>query len=317
MTNAARFSERYVGDALTVSNIDNSYALQILEAWVQWQGGAADRYSARLGLYDINTEFDSTEARVLFLNSAHGIGHEIAQTGLDGPSIFPTTALAARFAWQPSEAFALRVAAADAVPGSRPGINGTRLQVSVDEGALLIAQATVAYGPLAQLSLGQWGYTRRFEVLPTGGGATTERTTHNRGTYLTAEFAPRAAAGAGGDDVPWRIFGRVGYADPDVNEFDLQLSAGAAAGLAWPRRGGSEIGIGWVQARLSDRHAAALAAAGLSKEAEQNVELTWRVPLGDSVVLQPDLQYVIDPAYDRRAQDAWVVGLRIEIAAGW
>lgn len=318
MTNAARFSERYVGDAMTVSSIDNGYALQVLEAWVQWEGGAADRYSARLGLYDLNTEFDSTGARVLFVNSAHGIGHEIAQTGLDGPSIFPSTALAARFAWQPQESFTLRVAVADAVPGSQPGINGTRLRVSAEEGALLIAQASVAFGPVTQLSLGHWGYTRTFEVLTADGADRSERTTHNHGTYLTAELAPRAAtAGTAGEDAPWRVFARIGYADPEVNEFDMQLAAGAAVSLAWPARRGSEVGLAWLQARLSDWRADSFAAEGLATDPEQNIELTWRVPVGNYLVLQPDLQYVIDPAADRRARNAWVLGLRIELAAGW
>jgi porin len=317
MTNAARFSERYVGDAMAVSNIENGYALQLLEAWVQWEGGAADRYSARVGLYDLSSEFDSTEARTLFLNSAHGIGHEIAQTGLDGPSIFPSTALAARFAWQPQEAFVLRVAVADAVPGSQPGINGTRLRVSAQEGALLIAQASVSFGPVAELSLGHWGYTRSFEIVPADGAARGERESHNQGTYLNAEFAPRAVAEPAADEVPWRMFARIGYADPDVNEFDLQLAAGASAGLPWPSPNGSEIGLAWLQARLSDRKSALLDAAGLDTGPEQNVELTWRVPIGNHLVLQPDLQYVIDPADDRRARDAWVVGLRLELATAW
>ena len=47
---------------------------------------------------------------------------------------------------------------------------------------------------------------------------------------------------------------------------------------------------------------------------ERNVELTWRVPLGEHAVLQPDLQYIINPDASRATPDAWIVGLRVELA---
>ena len=47
---------------------------------------------------------------------------------------------------------------------------------------------------------------------------------------------------------------------------------------------------------------------------ERNVELTWRVPLGAHVVLQPDVQYVVNPGAERRIPNAWVVGVRLELS---
>jgi porin len=97
-TNPATFSDRYVGDAMIVSNIDSERALRILEAWFDWGFNAHGPGSVRVGLYDLNSEFDTTESRGLFINSAYGIGQELAQTGRNGPSIYPVTALAARVA---------------------------------------------------------------------------------------------------------------------------------------------------------------------------------------------------------------------------
>jgi porin len=309
MTNSATFSDRYVGDAMTVSSIDNGYAVQLLEAWIQWQPGSAGRASLRVGLYDLNTEFDTTEARTLFMNSAHGIGHELSQTGRNGPSIFPSTSLAARMAWQPRESVQVLLAAVAAEPDASSRLDASRFGLSRSDGALLIAQLSVAAGPFATLSLGQWGYTREFETLPVGipgGGPATSR---NSGTYLTLESVPV------GGDARWRAFGRVGRADPDVNAFDLHLAAGLVGELAWPSGAGSQAGVALQAVRPGDRYSRAQARAGLSSPTERLVEITWRVSLGDHLTLQPNVQYVDDPAGDPRARDAWVVGLRIELAA--
>ena len=49
---------------------------------------------------------------------------------------------------------------------------------------------------------------------------------------------------------------------------------------------------------------------------ECNVELTWRIPVTDHVVIQPDLQYVVNPSVDALLDDALVIGLRLELSLG-
>ena len=68
------------------------------------------------GLYDINSEFYRLQSAGLFLNSSFGIGPEFSQSGIDGPSIFPRTALGVRVAYKPSGNVVLRAAAMDGVP---------------------------------------------------------------------------------------------------------------------------------------------------------------------------------------------------------
>jgi porin len=47
---------------------------------------------------------------------------------------------------------------------------------------------------------------------------------------------------------------------------------------------------------------------------EQAYELTWRIPLGEHLVLQPDVQYVVDPGTDPDIGDALVLILRVELS---
>jgi porin len=87
-----------VGDAQAVTNIAGPSGTDIEELWVQHNFG---RTSVLGGIYDLNTEFYRLQAAGLFLNSSFGIGPEFSQSGVEGPSIFPRTAVGARVAFKP------------------------------------------------------------------------------------------------------------------------------------------------------------------------------------------------------------------------
>jgi porin len=313
-TNPPTFSDRYVGDAMVVSNIDSERALRVLEAWFDWGFEARGAGSVRVGLYDLNSEFDTTESRGLFINSAYGIGQELAQTGRNGPSIYPVTALAARVAWAPHDAWLLKFAVVDGVPGDPDDHHKSRWHLSRSEGALLIGELTAAAGPVAQLSLGHWRYTEEFAgVHPVLDDGLHGFERDNHGTYLTAEFRPR------GEPEPsaprWSAFVRAGLANDRINVFDRHFAAGVVAELPWPGTHGSQLGLAASEARVGgDYRSLQNQLGGDLAGYERNMELTWRVPLGEHVVLQPDVQYVVNPGAERRIPNAWIVGLRLELA---
>lgn len=311
-TNGATFSERHVGDAMVVSNIDTGRALRVLEAWFDLGFDAAGRGSVRVGLYDLNAEFDTTPSRGLFMNSAYGIGQELAQTGRNGPSVYPVTALAARVAWAPAERWLLKLAVLDGVPGDPGNGHRSRWHVSESEGALWIGELTTALGPLAQLSLGHWRYDDGFERMgTTAAGRGPDR--NNVGTYVTAEFAPQIPHTTG--SAPWRAFVRVGEANGRINVFERHVAGGVLFDCPWPNGGGSQLGLAASEARVGADFRAVRRRSGAPVERyERNVELTWRIPVGAHLVLQPDLQYVDNPGAERRIPDAWVAGLRFELA---
>lgn len=84
-----------------VSNIEvNANAAKVYQAWLQ-QSLFEDKFSILAGLYDLNSEFYLTDSSCLFLHPSYGMGPELAQTGFNGPSIFPTASLGLRIKWQP------------------------------------------------------------------------------------------------------------------------------------------------------------------------------------------------------------------------
>jgi len=311
--NQPTFSDRYVGDALVVSNIDSANPMEVLEAWLEWGFEARGPGSLRVGMYDLSSEFDVLESRGLFVNSGYGIGHDLAQTGLNGPSIFPNTALGARVAWVPGEPWLLKLAVLDGEPGD-PGERGrSRLHLSSSEGAFCIAEAKVGARHW-RAGAGYWGYTAAFPALGTDDTDAARTRNDNAGGYVMGEFASDAAPGT--DEPKWMAFVRAGTAEERINAFDRFMATGVVRRVAWPRGQGSYLGLAAAQIRVGSAYRAQRAAAGLATEAhERNLELTWRVPLGKHVALQPDVQYVHNPGADPGIADAWVVGLRVELSA--
>ena len=96
-----------------------------------------DRLSILAGLYDLNSEFDVIENAGLFLNSSHGIGADFAQSGENGPSIFPSTSLTARLKIQPFKHFYIQAAALDGIPGNPDVDHGTHVHLGDGDGTLL------------------------------------------------------------------------------------------------------------------------------------------------------------------------------------
>jgi len=308
--NDATFSERYVGDSLVVSNIDASSPIQLLEAWAEWSFDAAGPGSLRLGLYDLSAEFDALDSRAVFLNSAYGTGVDIAQSGKNGPSLYPVTALGARLAWQPNELLLLKTAVLDGVPGDPEERGRSRLHLSSSEGVLWITEATGGTGHLRG-GAGYWRYSADFPTLHSPAGDHETRN-DNAGGYLMVEFASDPAPGLA--EPRWLGFARAGAAEESINAFDHFYAAGVVLRSAWPAKYGSYLGLAASEAGVGRGYRRQRAAAGLATDGcERNVELTWRFPLGRHAAVQPDLQYVQNPSADPAIPDAWVAGVRIEL----
>jgi len=310
--NDPTFSERYVGDSLVVSNIDATSPMQVLEAWADWGFEARGRGSLRLGIYDLSSEFDVLDSRAVFLNSAYGIGHDLAQAGASGPSIFPDTALGARLAWAPDDAWLLKVAVLDGVPGDPEDRGRSRLHLSSSEGALWIAEVTSG-GSQVRAGAAYWRYTAAYPVLyPLDADGTPDTRNDNAGGYLMAELASEPADGT--SEPRWLAFARAGTAEERINVFNRFYAAGLVYRSTWPGRYGSYLGLAASEARVGSGYRERRAAEGLATDGfERNVELTWRLLLGRHAAVQPDLQYVQNPSGDPQIPDAWVVGLRLEL----
>ena len=298
--NGKEFGGRYIGDLQGVSNIETGVdAARLFEAFVET--GIGSRGSLLVGLYDLNSGFDALDSSSLFIHSAHGIGTEIAQTGVNGPSIFPVTSLAARLEYRWGGGWLTRAAVLDAVPGDPEHPARTRIDLGDGEGALLVAEAERRTGG-GKLLGGAWRYTAAFpDRLQSAQAGTAREERGNHGLYARGEWRSGT----------WSYFARLGWAAPRFNVTEWYAGAGAVYEGGWTLRDGDRVGLAFALAEVSDRYRAALALSGETVASrELAVELTYEMPLGERLVLQPDLQYIVNPGLSPSAGNAWAVGLR-------
>ncbi len=295
--------------ARTLQGIDNievaDDAVRLFEFWVE-QSFVDDRASLRAGLYDVNSEFYVTDASGLLISPPFGIGSELASTGPNGPSIFPSTALAARLRVGRDAGGYAQFAAINAEASTLGDPDG--IDTDLDQGVLLIAE-TGWSGP-TRMAVGAWGYDRAQDdirdIRPTGDPA---RSTA-QGAYVLAE-TDLFRTGTGGVA---RGFARAGVSDGDTTDFVGGWQVGVLMHQVLASRPDSQFSIGLHQGVLSDKARDNLRDGGdRPSSGEQGLEITYSDRVGPLTV-QPDLQLIRHPGGLRSAETVVVAGLRISIA---
>lgn len=307
--NNGRSISSKVGDSFFLSNIETVEALRVLEAWVQYAPTDPER-SLRFGLYDLNTEFDTTDTGGVFLNSTFGIGVDVAQSGVAGPSIFPLTSLGLRGQWRIDEGWRVQAALLEGVPGDPERPKRTTIKLSSDDGVLGVMELERNESGRRWV-IGHWRYSAEFDelaaTLPDG---SPRRSRANAGTYAFVE-TPLAGAITAGREASAVL--RVGRADPRFNGFRDSLQAAIVWQGGLLRREGEVFGVAVAHARNGDQALAAGLAAGEPLRRDETVfELTWKFPVAPRLTLQPDLQYIIHPGSVRGRENALAVGLRFD-----
>lgn len=282
-----------------LSNIESVRALRLYEAWAQAAIGPFA--SLRAGLYDLNSEFDAIDAAALFINPSHGIGPDFAQSGENGPSIFPSTSLAVRLQVELGQ-WQARVALLDAVPGDPNHPENTTVRWSSAEGFLYAAEVDYSLNERVRTGLGVWQYSE-----PVDGDT-------NHGAYAFAETGGLELANERGF---LNVFTRTGWANEDVNPVSRYVGAGISwAGFVANRA--DRVGVSVAHATMSEPWRRGMAEEGVATRAAETIlELTARFPFGDNVALQPDVQYIRHPGAAADRGSAWAFGLRLEVGASF
>ncbi len=296
-------------DAGTLQGVDNievgKAGVRLFELWVEKDLGAGGG-SVLAGLYDVNSEFYRSAASGLLLGPQFGIGSELAATGPNGPSIFPSTAPAIRVRLGRPDGLHMQAAAIDAAASSLGDAGG--IDTRFDQGALMVAEAGWT-GPV-RIAGGAWRYSRRQpdirRLAPDGQPAGSR----SQGAYLLAEGR------IFGDDQGRQgtAFVRLGVSDGRTTAFRGGWQAGVNIDRVVPSRPDSALAIGVHHAALSEAAQANIRDLGVaSAHAEQGLEITYADRLGP-IGLQPDLQVIAGAGGLRGADTVVVTTLRFSLA---
>lgn len=294
--------------ALTLQGVDNievpDAGLRLFEAWLEQDIGSSGA-SLRAGLYDVNSEFYANDAAGLLLAPPFGIGSELAATGPNGPSIFPSSALSARLHLPLGKAGAFirlgLINARASTLGDRGGVD-----FSIRDGLLVIAEAGQGEGSLRGTA-GVWRYTRNPENQYEIGADGQPLRKPSQGAYLVLEGDLLPA----GRSRKVTAFLRAGLSDPHTTPFHGGFQAGLLVQPAFPSRPDSQMSLGMHHAWTSNHYRDALRALDQNPGNETALELTYADVIAPSLSLQPDVQWVHGPGGLRGARDVIVVTTRM------
>ncbi len=297
------------GTAQGVDNIEVSrQRTRLYEAWIE-QRFARDKASILVGLYDLNSEFYANDSAGTLIAPAFGVGSELAATGPNGPSIFPSTALAVRLKWTPRDDIYVQAAALNANAGvlGDPGGIDTRFNA----GALVIAEA--GWTGAGKVAVGAWRYTDKQDDIRqvTAQGEPRQRTAHGTYVLLERRLSQDASEGALRKTTG---FVRLGLSDGDTTDFTGGWQAGLLVEHVLQGRPNSVLSAGVNRGYFSaEARANAVDAGGGLSRSETAFELTYADQIGP-VTLQPDLQYIKNPAGCTQVDHAVVAGLRVSVS---
>jgi porin len=305
-------SGEFVGDLHGVNNIEAPDAWHLYEFWSEFDFGGRANTSLRLGVLDLNADFDTPVTSSLFVGSPHGIGTELSQTGGNGPAVWPVTGLGIRLAGQFNEDMHWRIGAFEGTPGDDDEASFAAFDVARSEGSLLIGEVEYMSERVNKISLGMWSYTASFDRLDAD--LTTGRPAQhgNQGVYALVDL-PLADVG------PARIDGslRVGVADGRFNPVDEFVGATVVVSHPFAIRPDDAFGLGVAYGHTGDIYRTVQSLAGIpAASAETSYELTYRAPVTGWLTLVPSVQFVDNPGADLAMRDAWVVGVRFELSHG-
>jgi porin len=292
-----------------ISSIAGVNHFKLFEAWIE-QNLFENNFSILFGLFDLNAEFDVRESSGIFVNPSFGIGFDFAQSGQNGPSIFPYTSLALRFRISPTESFDILTAVFDGVPGSLADEKSFTVSWNEDEGALLATELMYFPGSkdfgknYSKFSIGAWYYTSEFENT-----VESKYEAGNYGIYVNGEqfvYAEDSSTNQG-----LAVFGRFGIANSNFNLSNYSILGGVNYTGLIPTRDEDVLGMAFTSIHLTDGFASS---ENLKSNFETIFELTYSIQLTDWMRVQPDLQYIINPVFAIESNYAITAGVRTEIA---
>jgi porin len=290
-----------LGDIQTADNIEAVPVTRLFEAYFAktWDKGAHS-LALRLGLIDLNSQFDSIDAASLMLNSSHGIAPDLSRSGRNGPSIYPVTATGSTATWAQSKKWTFRLGIFDGVAGSPTAPHAflaERLKPS--DGLLVIGQTDWQLTKSSRVEAGVWGYTAAQDG-PGGNKA------HDRGAYVSYEAPVHL--------LPHLNFWlRAGIANKNAQPIAGYLGGGIVQQGAIPGRADDKLGFAIAHAIIGEPAAKALSV----HHAETSFELTYQAKISRRFVVQPDVDYIRHPAGITHAPDSLGVGLRFVYAAAY
>lgn len=216
-----------------------------------------------------------------------------------------------------SSGYYVQGALTDGVPGSLNNPQGTQIRLDKGDGTLAVVELgytpQVDEGHYNKTAIGLWRYSARANDLVDVDALGNPLRRPDQGFYFLAERTLRAeqndpAQGLSG-------FVRFGTVNKDVYQADWSGSLGLIYQGLFDGRDEDAAGIAVTTSHTSGKYRdTQLALGNASGSSETVIEITYRAQLQPWLSVQPLVQRIFNPNMDATLRDAWVAGVRLEVA---
>jgi porin len=309
--NADSLDTQYVGAAQDPSLIDSS-GVAVFRVYQAYYKQDLGNTNVLVGIYDPESEFGITRPMDVFFNGAYAWTTTLDQSGVNGPSTYPSTSLGIRIHQKLTDQWSVQGAVLDGVPDSAKYPNINAVNINKTAGALLLGEVDYTPTRTTKIMAGYWDYTGEFAALnQTNANGMQRQVFDSAGGYIGGSTRVYSQTARRGLDV----FANLGFASARTDQIDRSLNIGFTyTGLLDDRpfdRFGFAVGI----ARAGNAYKEMQVAAGNGVENyETNFELTYRAPINRWLTIQPDIQYWINPNMDPMLKDDLLFMVHFEVS---
>ncbi|MEX2381277.1 MAG: carbohydrate porin [Opitutales bacterium] len=287
----------FVGDFNAVSNLYTDTSFNFYNIFLQQTFGDADSF-VKIGQIALDDDFMVSETSLLFLNA--GFGPLPVQSGNTAAPIYALAAPGVMVHVEPDTSWFLRagIYAGDAGPAVS-GNQGFNWKTGGSAGWMFIGESGFKYGDegASVVKLGGYYHSGDYERF-------SDATIENSIGSLYAVIDHQLIASDAGTGL--HIFARGGVTpDDEIAAVKSYADTGLVAMNVF--RGDDSLGlaVSWTH------FAEGFVQKEGGRSSEIVSELTYQVPLSDRFVLQPNLQYIVNP--QGGGNHAILTGLRAEI----
>jgi porin len=317
-------SEKFVGNFLTVTNIEGPAGAR-LYAW--WAEASTQAWSIRAGAMFADEEFLTTAVGGVFLNSAFGWPAFVSANTLHTGPAYYVPALGVRLKRNFSDGGYAQFGLYDGdtfdgcSPEDEADRHGFRYRLGRDQGYFAIAESGFTVKPFAAaIKFGAWAHSAHFDDVYADSagrsfalsGANARSHRGNLGAYASVETC---LAGESGKPGAINAHVRGGASPSDRN----LIHWAADTGVAWTgpiaSRPVDTLALGFVRATHSSDFAQSQRDAQPgqpSPDFEEVIEITYTASINDRLNVRPSLQFIRHPGNSSALRDAVVVLLRVE-----
>lgn len=286
----------FVGDSFATSNIEGPNVFKLYEVYLEKT--LDEQFILSAGAIDLNASYYVTQDSLPFFNSAFGISPSLSETGENGPSIFPVTALAANMKFESKNHFYFQTGVFNALSGNPDYQYDTRFSSGTSEGLLNIYELGYLNSnedQSTQYSVGAWNYTKPADRVDGS-----EETDTNWGFYgmINQPIIDKLTG-----------FVKYGMAKETVNETAAATEIGLTYSGICNSRPDDILGLAWAQKTYSIDHRTA---SDLEKY-ESVIEVLYDFQVTNGLHIIPDYQLVSNPSGSKTIKDASVGTVRIAL----